>query len=307
MWRGLLVPWQEQRASNGVGSLEREPREHIVSLGIFRWDVLWWVFVKQWSNASQANLWELFCEVPKVSGKTCFQVNLAGQGGQGNGRGFPEKVKPVLLSSLSCEKRQAKARRNEEVKRHWGIVGSNLINASKQDFDRLDRLWTLRVWISRGFLGMLFRYPGDFFNLSSERFAVVGMFRLHFTVLSVISGYIISTCFSATFPIQLHVASKHRRVPLLGDLHRKAEALSSGWSRHSFLRPGDVQNFVFNVSKMWLHRPLSLWSFLQMQFGWPFKQIGDWGWKGRKGQSFSLVWFYQSGHVTSTYSYSRSS
>lgn len=118
-------------------------------------------------------------------------------------------------------------------------------------------------------------------------------------------SYIISTCFSASRCKQ----TTSKSSPSWRSAHRKAEALSSGWSRHSFLRPGggylvtsfrDVQNFVFNVSKMWLHRPLSPWSFLLMQFGWPFKQIGDWGWKGRKGPLFSLVWFYQSGHVTST-------
>ena len=98
------------------------------------------------------------------------------------------------------EKLQAKARRN-------------LINASK--------LSTLRVWIPRGFLGMLHRYPDVFFNLSSQGFiAVVGMVRRHYTVISCYISYIISTCFSATFPMQLHVASKqHRRVPHLGDLH----------------------------------------------------------------------------------------
>lgn len=115
-------------------------------------------------------------------------------------------------------------------------------------------------------------------------------------------SYIISTCFSASRCKQ----TTSKSSPSWRSAHRKAEALSSGWSRHSFLRPGggylvtsfrDVQNFV---SKMWLHRPLSPWSFLLMQFGWPFKQIGDWGWKGRKGPLFSLVWFYQSGHVTST-------
>lgn len=92
------------------------------------------------------------------------------------------------------EKLQAKARRN-------------LINASK--------LSTLRVWISRGFLGMLHRYPDVFFNLSSEGLRWSGCF-----VVSILLYQLNHMWISATFPIQLHVASKqHRRVPHLGDLH----------------------------------------------------------------------------------------
>ena len=73
-------------------------------------------------------------------------------------------------------------------------------------------------------------------------------------------------------------------------------------ARWTFVTFRDVKNFVFNeMSKMCEKcRPLSRWSFLLMQFGWPFRQIGDWGWKGRKCQDsfLVLVWFYQSGHLT---------
>lgn len=129
------------------------------------------------------------------------------------------------------------------------------------------------------------------------------MFRRQYTVISVKSY--VDLC-HISHPTSRCKQTTSKSSPSWRSAHRKAEALSSGWSRHSFLRPGggylvtsfrDVQNFV---SKMWLHRPLSPWSLLLMQFGWPSKQIGDWGWKGRKGPLFSLVWFYQSGHVTST-------
>ena len=126
-----------------------------------------------------------------------FPGQSCGTGRTGEWKGLSRKSHASFTKFFEfSEKLQAKARRN-------------LINASK--------LSTLRVWISRGFWGMLHRYPDVFFSIYHPKGC--GGRDVSSSLYCYIS-YIISTCFSATFPIQLHVAStQYRRVPHLGDLH----------------------------------------------------------------------------------------
>ena len=145
-----------------------------------------------------------------------FPGQSCGTGRTGEWKGLSRKSHASFTKFFEfSEKLQAKARRN-------------LINASK--------LSTLRVWISRGFLGVLHRYPDVFFNLSSEGLRWSGCFVLIILLYQLYHIHMFLCHISHPTSRCKHTTSKSS--PSWRSAHRKAEALSSGWSRHSFLRPG---------------------------------------------------------------------